>query len=143
MEGSNSDSATTTILRDNAGANVFVRNSNNLKITCTDPAHKILFKNHCGYATDDGGWKLVRHVPNGKTWHTAVDKLTGTEVYGNLIGGPQGSSAWSIKFEATMPGFDEFLFASGDCKHWLISSKLHLFRKGTLSIKFLIFKSKI
>ena len=28
-------------------------------------------------------WKLVRHVPQGTTWHLATDQLTGTDVYGD------------------------------------------------------------
>ena len=28
-------------------------------------------------------WKLVRHVPEGTTWHLATDQLGGTDVYGD------------------------------------------------------------
>lgn len=77
-------------------------------------------KSDCAASINGGGWTLVRHCPAGKTWHTATDQLKGTQVYGK-----QGSSldkkAWSIRFDATP--FEEFLFATGDCKLWLVAKK--------------------
>ena len=93
---------------------------------CKDPSYLINYKNHCGYDIDDGGWKLVRHAPSGTTWHTSTDKLQGTDSYGTSSEGPESSSAWSIDFEATLPNFDEFLLASGNCQHWMILNKQEL-----------------
>jgi len=70
---------------------------------------------------DGGEWKLVRHVPAGKTWHPADDQLVGTAIYGKQSEGHRSSSPWSIKFDE-MP-FDEFLFATGDESKWLISTR--------------------
>eukprot|EP00927_Polykrikos_kofoidii_P038438 TRINITY_DN32789_c0_g1_i1.p1 TRINITY_DN32789_c0_g1~~TRINITY_DN32789_c0_g1_i1.p1 ORF type:complete len:2073 (-),score=458.55 TRINITY_DN32789_c0_g1_i1:280-6498(-) len=69
---------------------------------------------------DGGGWRLVRHVPAGTRWHPAVDRLHGTEVYGDTDGrrGDPNAPAWSIRF--TEEDFDEFLFATGDSKKWMI-----------------------
>lgn len=64
------------------------------------------------------GWKLVRHVPAGNSWHPARDQLTGTSVYGSPA---NSGNAWSVKFSSTP--FNEFLFATGDCKKWLIAKK--------------------
>lgn len=69
---------------------------------------------------DGGGWSLVRHS-SASSWHTATDQLVGTSTYGDRAGGHNGALAWSIKFDNTP--FDEFLFATGDEKKWLIASK--------------------
>jgi hypothetical protein len=66
--------------------------------------------------TVGSGWKLVRHVPAGSRWHPARDQLRGTQVYGNPR---HNSRPWSIRF----PAFNQFLFATGDCKKWLIADK--------------------
>ena len=63
----------------------------------------------------------VRHCPasaTNPTWHKATDSLVGTEAYGRE---GDDSSVWSVKFHSTR--FDEFLFATGGCKKWLIASK--------------------
>jgi hypothetical protein len=73
---------------------------------------------------DGGGWKLVRHVPAGNRWHPAKDHLRGTEEYGTasaVSAGRSSSKPWSIKFENEP--FDEFLFATGDGRKWLIARK--------------------
>ena len=40
--------------------------------------------------------------------------------------GPMSRSAWSIPFETAVPEYDEMLFASGDCIHWLITKKTEI-----------------
>ena len=71
----------------------------------------------------------MRRVPAGTKWHPAKDSLAGTEVYGvpfssvtdwkcNDIG-----DGWSINFESAVPGYDEFLFATGDAQRWVITTK--------------------
>ena len=75
--------------------------------------------NRCS-ALDGGNWVRVRHVGAGNSWHPATDRLRGTDTYGN---GDDSDGAWSKNFEASVPGYDQFLFATGDCKKWLISSK--------------------
>ena len=42
-------------------------------------------------------WKLVRHVPQGGTWHPATDKMEGTDVYGNP---DDMSQPWSINWSS-------------------------------------------
>jgi len=67
---------------------------------------------------DGGGWKLVRYVPSGNTFHPATDKLAGTDVYGN----PRDmSKAWSVSFSTTNRHRLQFLFAFGNCDKWLIA----------------------
>ena len=75
----------------------------------------------CREGTDGGGWKLVRHVPPGNRWHKASDHLAGTAVYGDPTGGATSSEEWSIKFDS-IP-FDKFLFITGDCQKWLVTTK--------------------
>ena len=120
---------------DKSGANVFIRNSNKKEKICKDPSYLLNFKNHCGYEIDDGGWELVRHAPSGTTWHTSTDKLQGTDLYGPSSEGPESTSAWSVDFETKSPNFDEFLFASGNCKHWMIldKEKLGYHERGRLN----------
>ena len=59
---------------------------------------------------DGGGWKLVRHVPEGSRWHPATDQLRGSDIYGTPSG-PLSSQAWSIPFNEEC--FNQFLFATG------------------------------
>ena len=44
--------------------------------------------------------------------------MAGTEVYGNS---QDDSDPWSINFAGEVPSYDQFLFATGDCAHWLIT----------------------
>ena len=69
---------------------------------------------------DGGGWILVRHVPAGNSWHKATDQLKGTDVYGTPCGATCNKE-WSVKFAHQQ--FDQFLFATGDEKKWLIADK--------------------
>jgi surface protein len=67
-----------------------------------------------------GGWTKVRHVPSGNSWHPAKDRLVGTETYGDSN---VDSVAWSIDFESAAPGYNQFLFSSGDGSLWLVATK--------------------
>ena len=69
---------------------------------------------------DGGGWTLIRHVPRGNNWYRATDQLRGTDVYGTPCGA-KCNKEWSIKFSNQQ--FDQFLFATGDGKKWLIADK--------------------
>lgn len=67
---------------------------------------------------------MVRHTP-GPVWHKARDHLRGSAHYGNVDG--RGKSfrdnspfEWSTAFN--MIKHDQFMFATGDCKKWLIAS---------------------
>lgn len=79
----------------------------------------------CGQslAVAGGGWTLVRHVPGNafpRAWHPATDQLNGTATYGVST---DDSAAWSVDFETAVNGWDEFLFATGDCTKWLAATK--------------------
>jgi hypothetical protein len=76
----------------------------------------------CGQslAVAGGGWTLVRHVPAGNSWHPSTDRLAGTETYGDST---DDSAPWSLDFETTVPSWDEFMFATGDCTKWLAATK--------------------
>jgi hypothetical protein len=67
--------------------------------------------------TGDRGWRRVRHLPaTSTTWHPATDDLAGTDTYGDP---DDDSIAWSVPFGA----FDQFLFATGDGRHWLVATR--------------------
>ena len=68
---------------------------------------------------EEPGWVRVRHVPYGSTWHPATDNLAGIDVYGDS---QDDSGAWSINFAGAQTGYNQFLFASGDCENWLIAA---------------------
>ena len=75
-----------------------------------------------------GGWRLVRRVPSGDYWHPGKDDLAGTETYGpaRILTDPKDNeigTGWSINFERAVPGYNEVLFATGDNKVWLITTK--------------------
>ena len=123
LENSDASETTTAIPYLKSGANVFIRRSDTLGKKCVDPSYLSRFRNHCGYEIDDGGWDLVRHVPNGTKWHSSTDKLQGIDAYGDSSEGPKSTTAWSIQFNSTLANYDELLVASGDCKHWLIVNK--------------------
>ena len=63
----------------------------------------------------------MRHVPPGTRWHKSTDHLAGTAVYGDANGGPTSSEEWSIRFDS-IP-FDQFLFSTGNCQKWLVTTK--------------------
>eukprot|EP00984_Skeletonema_dohrnii_P024867 scaffold14002_cov83-Skeletonema_dohrnii-CCMP3373.AAC.5 len=66
-----------------------------------------------------GGWIRVRHVPAGNTWHPATDSLAGKDVYGTES---IECAPWSVDFESKVAGYNEFLFATGDCTKWLAAT---------------------
>ena len=59
---------------------------------------------------DGGGWKLVRRVKKGSTWHPAAEQLTGVAEYGTP-GNETSDETFSIRFDTTT--FNQFLFATG------------------------------
>ncbi len=79
-----------------------------------------------GAGIDGGGWTLVRHVPASTSgtalWHPAIDRLAGTVTYGTIN---QDDHPWSIKFDGdtVVQDWDQFMFATGDCKKWLVATK--------------------
>ena len=74
-----------------------------------------------------GDWKLVRRVQAGNAWHPATDRCEGTEVYNSdQVPSHSASTAdvtFALNFEETVPEYDELMFATGDCKVWLITTK--------------------
>lgn len=70
---------------------------------------------------DSDGWKLVRRVKAGGTWHPSTDQLVGTDDYGTFLNDPQADSTFSRRFDHEQ--FDQFLFITGDCEKWLIATK--------------------
>ena len=63
----------------------------------------------------------MRHVPQGSTWHPATDDLRGTQEYGD----PEDDSRpWSVLW--TLEDTEDFLFASGNMKYWLVVSREEL-----------------
>lgn len=67
------------------------------------------------------GWKLVRRVKKGDSWHPATDHLRGTHVYGSFQDNPTADATFSRQFDNE--NFSEYLFTLGDCKSWMIASK--------------------
>jgi len=57
-------------------------------------------------------------VPKGTRWFKARDLLEGTEEYGDP---KKDDEEWSIKFKDA--NFNQFLFATGDFKKWMVSGK--------------------
>ena len=88
------------------------------------------------------GWVLVRTLkPNSSKWFAATDNLAGTDVYGDPTLGVQAS--WSIPFDAAMPGWDEFLFLTGDCERYLVTTKAMVSGNYDLSTTRSIIKSSV
>eukprot|EP01083_Nonionella_stella_P062460 162371_1 len=73
----------------------------------------------CG-VTDTVDWALVRAIgPSKGSWFANKDALQGTDAFlDNSI------DQYNIgSFEAAVSGFNQFLFVTGDCSSWLITSK--------------------
>eukprot|EP00854_Cymbomonas_tetramitiformis_P007782 gene7782-9247_t len=66
-----------------------------------------------------GNWSLVRRVAAGDAWHSARDNLAGFDSYGVCSADLLSPSTFSIPFANV--AFDQFLFATGDEKIWLIA----------------------
>ena len=62
---------------------------------------------------------MVRHTTGSGDWGPFTDDLQGTDDEG-----PQGSGldnySWTVPWDSEM--VEEFLFATGDCAHWLIAT---------------------
>ncbi len=106
-ENSFGDDHAGKVLPINNGANVYIRkNSQKVaadKAVCTAAAAKW-----------GDGWKLVRRVQAGSSWHPATDQLRGTAAYGTFVNDPQAAATFSVAFATD--DFNEFLFSTGDCK---------------------------
>jgi hypothetical protein len=78
--------------------------------------------NGCPFTLE--GWKLVRRT-DGKDGlgHPATDQLRGTDVYGTKSADPKSDGKFSVDFEKEVPGWNEFLFTTGDCNHWMVMAK--------------------
>ena len=74
-----------------------------------------------GGSIGDDQWKLVRRVQAGRTWHPATDELAGWDEYGTYSTDLRSHSTFSIPF--VQMHCDEFLFATGDMKKWLVATR--------------------
>jgi hypothetical protein len=63
---------------------------------------------------------LVRRTSGNA--HPAKDLLAGTETYGTASPNPQAAT-FSVAFETVVPGWNQFLLATGDCNHWMVMTK--------------------
>jgi hypothetical protein len=71
------------------------------------------------YATDGGGWMLVRRVAPGPAWHAATDQLRGDQpAYGTWTSDPTMDASFGIPFNNLQ--YDQLMFATGDGQQWLI-----------------------
>lgn len=75
------------------------------------------------YHIDGGGWKLVRRVKAGSTWHPATDWLAGTDEYGTYTTDETIDDTFSIRYDHMILGNIDFLFATGDGSYWLIATR--------------------
>merc|ERR1719411_1245067 len=66
-------------------------------------------------------WTLVRHVPEGESWYSYSDALKG-EIKDELYAYEEDEE-WTINFEEAVPGYNQFLFSTGDKTRWLVASK--------------------
>ena len=58
------------------------------------------------------------------SWHPATDQLNGTDVYGPKLNQfRRENKVWSVDFENEVPGYNQFLFATGDCQKWMTMTK--------------------
>jgi hypothetical protein len=74
--------------------------------------------------SSEEGWKLVRHT-DGKEGkgHPATDYLAGTEIYGEPSDNALAAGSFTIDFEKTVPEYNEMLFTTGTCAHWMVMTK--------------------
>ena len=64
-------------------------------------------------------WQLVRRVKAGDKWHAATDKLGGTAAqYGGVFRSEAVTESFGMPF--AHEEYDQFLFSTGNGKHWLI-----------------------
>jgi hypothetical protein len=71
------------------------------------------------------GWTLVRRVKRGGMWHPATDRCDGWESYNvdKITTNPSKDVTFSVSFEKSVPGYDQLMFTTGDCKVWLVTTK--------------------
>ena len=71
------------------------------------------------------GWKKVRFLPTGwDIWHPSLDKLKGTDSYGDPT---NDLLPWSIPFNSDI--YDQIMFITNDFSFWVINDK-HIFYPG-------------
>lgn len=68
-------------------------------------------------------WTLVRRVRGGNKFHPSSDHLVGTDVYGTKPATDPETSQQTFSIKYDHEAFDEFLFATGDEKIWMVCSK--------------------
>ena len=68
------------------------------------------------------GWTLVRRADKVGGWHPATDSLAGTDVYGT-VGSSTSDGDFSVNFESAVPGWDQFLFITGDQSRWMVMDR--------------------
>lgn len=78
---------------------------------------------HCFEDILGGGWTLVRRVKPGSSWHPAQDSLSGTAEYGDWQNNGTVYATFSRAFSDKIGPETQFLFATGDCVHWLVAAK--------------------
>ena len=109
---------------------LFYSLSSQLKLAMSGKASYV---NHNGCCNiDGGGWLLVRRVASPNQWHPTFDNGTGTQAsYGmpsyidniNNTIDVQGNSTWSFEYsDSTIVTWNQFLFATGDCSKWLVTT---------------------
>ena len=69
------------------------------------------------------GWRLVRRVKAGGTWHPSKDHLAGTDVYGVMPSGKPETANATFSRSFSGESFTHFLFATGDEQVWLYCTK--------------------
>jgi hypothetical protein len=78
--------------------------------------------------TGGSRWELVRRVKPGLTWHPATDNLKGTDSYCYPTNSEYcyakdaltADVTWTLPFNTET--YDEFLFTTGNCHTWLITT---------------------
>jgi len=84
--------------------------------------------------TDSGGigsgWKLVRRVKAGNTWHPSRDSLHGTEAYGTFVDNPTVDATFSKKWDENKCNW--FLFATGDGTKWMVMEREAVMNNGNV-----------
>ena len=63
----------------------------------------------------------MRRVQSGTAWHPATDHAVGSDAYGEPVQDSEAHTTFSVKYDHQE--FDEIMFASGDARHWLITTK--------------------
>jgi len=88
----------------------------------------------CGRPVGDG-WHLIRRSANSliRRWHAATDNMAFTQEYNtdNILNqcvtdaqcAVELTASFSKSAASVLPGYDQVLYASGDCQYWLILNR--------------------